>query len=328
MDQADSLMTQAWHAEFPLKGPAGEVVDLRRVFLSHGIAELPPMRLDQKAWTFEITVPLTGLKARRVVISQERPGHGLITVTGRPPTPRVGAAIMAQIRHVLSLDLDLTPFYAAAADDPDLAWVLTGAGRMVRSPTVFEDVVKTICTTNTSWGGTTRMVNALVEHLGEKAPGAPPTGPYGRAFPTPQAMAAAPNRFYKKVAGTGYRGPYLQALAKDVASGRVDLESLAVRSRDELPDDEVAAQLQALPGVGPYAAAHIMLMLGRYDRLILDSWTRPTYARLLGKKRPISDRTIERRFQRYGRYAGLAFWLFLTRDWLADDAPAYPLTQP
>ena len=328
MDQADSLMTQAGQAEFPLKGPAGEVVDLRRVFLSHGIAELPPMRLDQKAWTFEITVPLTGLKARRVVISQERPGHGLITVTGRPPTPRVGAAIMAQVRHVLSLDLDLTPFYAAAADDPDLAWVLTGAGRMVRSPTVFEDVVKTICTTNTSWGGTTRMVNALVEHLGEKAPGTPPTGPYGRAFPTPEAMAAAPNRFYKKVAGTGYRGPYLQALAKDVASGRVDLESLAVRSRDELPDDEVAAQLQALPGVGPYAAAHIMLMLGRYDRLILDSWTRPTYARLLGKKRPISDRTIERRFQRYGRYAGLAFWLFLTRDWLADDAPAYPLTQP
>ena len=191
---------------------------------------------------------------------------------------------------------------------------------MVRSPTVFEDVVKTICTTNTSWGGTTRMVNALVEHLGEKAPGAPPTGPYGRAFPTPKAMAAAPDRFYKKVAGTGYRGPYLRTLAKDVASGRVDLESLAQRSREELPDDDVAAQLQALPGVGLYAAAHIMLMLGRYDRLILDSWTRPTYARLLGKKRPIGDRTIERRFSRYGRYAGLAFWLFLTRDWLADEA--------
>jgi N-glycosylase/DNA lyase len=320
-------MTPAWPSEFPLVGPAGEVVDLRRVFLSHGIAELPPMRLDQKAWTFEITVPLTGLSARTVVISQARPGLGLITVTGRPPTPKVGASIMAQVRHVLSLDLDLTPFYAVAAEDPDLAWVRNGAGRMVRSPTVFEDVVKTICTTNTSWGGTTRMVNALVEHLGEKAPGAPPTGPYGRAFPTPEAMAAAPPRFFKKVAGAGYRGPYLQALAKDVASGRVELESLATRSRDELPDEEVAAQLQALPGVGPYAAAHIMLMLGRYDRLILDSWTRPTYGRLLGKKRPVSDRTIERRFARYGRYAGLAFWLFLTRDWLANDAPAYPLTQ-
>lgn len=321
-------MTPAWQVEFPLVGPEGEVVDLRRVFVSHGIADLPPMRLDQKAWTFEITLPLAGLSPRTVVISQARSGHGLIAVTGPALTPRVGAAIMAQVRHVLSLGLDLMPFYAMAAEDPDLAWVLKGAGRMVRSPTVFEDVVKTICTTNTSWGGTTRMVNALVEHLGEKAPGAPAAGPYGRAFPTPEAMAAAPDRFYKKVAGAGYRGPYLKTLAKDVASGRVELESLARRSREELPDDEVAAQLLGLPGVGPYAAAHIMLMLGRYDRLILDSWTRPTYARLLGKKRPVSDRTIERRFKPYGRYAGLAFWLFLTRDWLVDDAPSYPWVQP
>ncbi|TMD88930.1 MAG: DNA-3-methyladenine glycosylase 2 family protein [Chloroflexi bacterium] len=321
-------MTPAWQGEFPLVGPAGEVVDLRRVFLSHGIAELPPMRLDQKAWTFEITVPLTGLGARTLLISQARPGHGVIRVTGRAPTHRVAAAIMAQVRHVLSLDLDLSPFYAVAAGDPALAWVLNGAGRMVRSPTVFEDVVKTICTTNTSWGGTTRMVNALVEHLGEKAPGAPASGPYGRAFPTPEAMATAPERFYKEVAGTGYRGPYLKTLSTDVARGRVDLEALASAPPEVVPDDEVAAQLQALPGVGPYAAAHIMLMLGRYDRLILDSWTRPTYARLLGRKRPVADRTIERRFKRYGRYAGLAFWLFLTRDWLADDAPAYSVTQP
>jgi len=297
------------------------VIDLRRVFLSHGIAELTPMRLDQKAWTFEITVPLAGVGARTLKISQARPGHGLVSVVGQSLTPQIAAAVMAQVRHVLSLDLDLTPFYAVAATDPDLAWVLTGAGRMVRSPTVFEDVVKTICTTNTSWGGTTRMVNALVENLGEKAPGAPAAGPYGRAFPTPAAMAAAPTHFYKKVAGAGYRGPYLKALATSVAKGRVDLETLALASRDDLPDDEVAARLQALPGVGPYAAAHIMLMLGRYDRRILDSWTRPTYARLLGRKRPVSDRMIERRFKRYGRYAGLAFWLFLTRDWLREDAP-------
>jgi N-glycosylase/DNA lyase len=277
------------------------------------------MRLDQKAWTFEITVPLAGIGARTLTISQARPGQGLISVAGSRLTQRVGAALMAQVRHVLSLDVDLTPFYAVAAGDPGLAWVLTGAGRMVRSPTVFEDVVKTICTTNTSWGGTTRMVNALIQHLGEKAPGAPPDSPYGRAFPTPAAMAAAPPSFYKEVAGAGYRGPYLKALATSVAEGRVDLESLATTSREDLPDDEVDDRLQALRGVGPYAAAHIMLMLGRYDQLILDSWTRPTYARLLGRKRPVSDRVIERRFKRYGPYAGLAFWLFLTRDWLPDE---------
>src|SRR6267143_6901910 len=241
-------MAEGWPAEFPLLGPAGEVVDLRRVFLSHGIAELPPMRLDQKAWTFEITVPLAGLGARTLVISQARPGYGVIQVAGRAPTDRVAAAIMAQVRHVLSLDLDLSPFYAVAAGDPDLAWVVAGAGRMVRSPTVFEDVVKTICTTNTSWGGTTRMVNALVEHLGERAPGARASGPYGRAFPTPAALAAARPSFYKKVAGTGYRGSYLKALATSVTKGRVDLEALAATSRDDLADEQVATHLQALPG--------------------------------------------------------------------------------
>src|SRR3989440_7321272 len=206
-------MGEGWTAEFPLIGPAGEVIDLRRVFLSHGIAELPPMPLDQKGWNFEITVPLAGIGARTLILSQARPGQGLISVAGPSPTPQVGAAIMAQVRHVLSLDLDLTPFYAVAAEDPDLAWVLTGAGRMVRSPTVFEDVVKTICTTNTSWGGTTRMVNALVEHLGVKAPGAPASGPFGRAFPTPQAMAGAPPTFYKKVVGAAYSAASLKTLA-------------------------------------------------------------------------------------------------------------------
>jgi len=317
-----------WSAEFPLLGPAGEVVDLRRVFLSHGIASLPPMRLDEKAWTFEITVPLAAVGARTLTVSQARPGHGLVSMVGESLTPGVGSAVMTQVRHVLSLDLDLTPFYAVASDDPDLSWVVRGAGRMVRSPTVFEDVVKTICTTNTSWGGTTRMVNALVEHLGEKAPGAPAGGPYGRAFPTPQAMATAPADFYKAVAGAGYRGAYLKDLSVAVAEGRVDLESLGRTSRDAVPDDDVVTQLQALPGVGPYAAAHIMLMLGRYSQLILDSWTRPKYARLLGRKRQVSDRTIVRRFRRYGPYAGLAFWLFLTRDWIADEAASYSWVQP
>src|SRR5256886_12832300 len=209
----------SWTAEFPLLGPAGELVDRRRVFPSDGIHSPPPMRLDEKAWTFEITVPLAAVGARTLTISQARPGHGLVSVVGESLTSEIASAVMAQVRHVLSLDLDLMPFYTVAADDPDLNWVVRGAGRMVRSPTVFEDVVKTICTTNTSWGGTTRMVNALVEHLGLKAPGAAASGPYGRAFPTAQAMAAAPEHFYKTVAGAGYRAADLKDLSVAVAEG-------------------------------------------------------------------------------------------------------------
>jgi N-glycosylase/DNA lyase len=193
--------------------------------------------------------------------------------------------------------------------------VTSGAGRLLRSPTVFEDVVKTICTTNCTWSATVRMVTALVENLGE--PGAEAEGPFGRAFPTAQAMARKNSAFYTETVRAGYRGSYLQALAKSVASGKLDLEALARAGTQELSDEEVAARLLELPGVGPYAAAHIMMLLGRYTPLVLDSWTRPKYLKVSGSKRA-KDTTIERRFRRYGEYAGLAFWLYLTRDWVDE----------
>ncbi len=122
-------------------------------------------------------------------------------------------------------------------------------------------------------------------------------------------------RFYRDVARAGYRGAYLVALSRSVADGELDLEALGRATAEELPEEELEARLLALPGVGPYAAAHIMLTLGRYSRLILDSWTRPTYAKRAGRK-AVSDDVIARRFKPYGPYAGLAFWLFLTRDWV------------
>ena len=305
-----------WTRELRLAGPGGEPVDLWRSIQSHGLVDLPPMRIDEAGCALEITVPLPSSRPRTLRIADGRAGHAEITVTGRPPGKRQASDLEAAAAHVFRLDEDLSPFYAAAASDPDLAWATQGAGRLVRSPSVFEEVVKTICTTNCAWSATERMVGALVEHLGEPAVGAP-DGPYGRAFPTPEAMAAADESFYRDVMRAGYRGAYLQSLAADVATGALDLEALGRASRDDLPDDDLAAILLALPGVGPYAAAHIMMLLGRYSRLVLDSWTRPKYASLNGGRKA-KDSTIERRFRRYGPYAGLAFWLLLTRDWVTD----------
>jgi 3-methyladenine DNA glycosylase/8-oxoguanine DNA glycosylase len=239
---------------------------------------------------------------------------------GPPPGPPAAAALTAAVRRMLCLDDDLSGFYTAVADDPGLAWAARGAGRLLRSPTVFEDVVKTVCTTNCAWSATERMVGALVGRLGEPAPGAPPGDVAGRAFPSPEAMASAGVEFYTGVARAGYRGSYLREIARREVSGEVDLEGLLAASRADLPDEEVERRLLDLPGVGPYGAAHVMLLLGRHSRLVLDSWTRPKYAYLMGKPKGelVADGTIARRFRRYGEHAGLAFWLVLTRDWVDD----------
>ena len=293
-------MARHWSKELELVGAGGEPVDLRRTLASHGVADLPPNAIDEEAWTLTTTLALPhGAATVRV-----RPGgRGHARIDGSGPS----AGALDAIRHMLRLDADLSAFYAVARADDGLAWVARGAGRMMRSPTVFEDVVKTICTTNCAWSATVRMTTALVEHLGAEAPDG------RRAFPEPAAMAGAGDDFYRDVVRAGYRGAYLHALALAVAEGALDLEAL---NDPELSDDEVAERLLALPGCGPYATAHMMMLLGRYSRLILDSWTRPKYARVNGRK--AADRTIERRFRRYGDYAGLAFWLYLTRDWVAD----------
>jgi len=292
-------------AELPLVGGGGEPVDFRRTLASHGVASLPPSYIDEETWTLEVTLS-SGRGARTIRVAEGRAGYARVEGATN--------AALARLRHMFRLDEDLSPFYTVASDDPQLAWAASGAGRMLRSPTVFEDVVKTICTTNCAWGGTVRMVTALVEHLGV----ASPTG--RRTFPRAAAMAEAGLDFYRDVARAGYRGAYLRSLAGAVACGDLDLEGFAVATPADLPDAELETALLALPGVGPYATAHIMMTLGRHSRLILDSWTRPKYARLMGRTKPVPDRAIEKRFRPYGAFAGLAFWLFVTRDWV-DDGP-------
>ena len=293
-------------------------MDLLRTLTSHGLASLPPLEIDEADVTLITTLAVSSGRPRTIRVSRGGRGRARVEVLGRSPGRRAAESLVATVRHVLHMDEDLSRFYALTAEDPDLSWVARGAGRMIRSPTVFEEVVRIVCTTNCSWAATTRMLTALVEGLGEAAPGAPPEGWRGRAFPTAEAMAEAGDRFYRDEVRAGYRGPYLLALARGAAEDAFDLEALARASREELSDDEMEARLVALPGVGPYAAAHIMLLLGRYSRLILDSWTRPKYARLRAARRPVSDASILRRFRRYGPYAGLAFWCYVTRDWVDD----------
>jgi len=90
-----------------------------------------------------------------------------------------------------------------------------------------------------------------------------------------------------------------------------------------LPTPELLARLHELRGFGPYAAEHLLRLLGRHDHLALDSWTRGKLARIRGKRRQPSDRTLRRWYAPYGPWAGLAMWLEVTADW-HGEAPSWP----
>jgi 3-methyladenine DNA glycosylase/8-oxoguanine DNA glycosylase len=293
----------------PLVGAGGEPVDFWRTVVSHGLVFLPPTSVDETGRTLEAAVRTAqGVRLLRI---RQVDGEAEVRLAGNS-NAQLRAEVRETTRHLLRLDEDLSAFYEIAHADAELHWAGIGAARLVRSPSVFEEVIKTVCTTNCTWSATVRMVSMLVDGLGDPTP--PGDGATRRrAFPTPAAMADAPESFYKDEVRSGYRAPFMREIARRVASGEVDLEALAA---SDLSDDDLERELLALPGVGKYAAAHIMLLLGRYSRLVLDSWTRPKYVSLVGRAK--TDRQIAWRFRRFGRFAGLAFWLYVTQDWVQE----------
>ena len=280
--------------------------NFRRTVLSHGWCALPPFELDRDRWVLTRVLEVGLKKPVTVVITANR--AGLKIVTSRNVSPRATERIIRDVRHMLRLDDDLRDFYSTMAAEPDFSWISTqGAGRLLRSPTVYEDLVKMICTTNCSWALTEKMVNALVNELGSVSDDG------RKSFPTAAAMAAKSESFYRDKIRAGYRAPYLQELAQRVTAGEIDVESWL---SNRAPMAELMKALKDVKGVGNYAAENLLKLIGRYDGLALDSWTRAQFARARNQGRAASDKKILRFYSRFNSWRGLALWCDMTRDWL------------
>ena len=217
------------------------------------------------------------------------------------PTPSAADAreLAARARRMLRLDEDLTDFHARCRRSRALRPVAeVGAGRLLRSPDLWEDAVKGICTTNVTWERTKRMVEALTS-LGPK-----PDGTSARAFPTPSEVLEAGSDFLLRQAGTGYRAKSMLKLAEGVADGAIDLST---PDRPDATSAERLAALEALPGIGPVTAGYLAMLLGSYDTLVLDSSTRAFAVRTFGPEAADPDR-LARHYTRFGRWRALAFW--------------------
>jgi N-glycosylase/DNA lyase len=292
--------------------PAPVGFSFTRTAISHGWSDLPPFEIDLKNWTITRVIDLGQDRAMTVTISPS--DGGLKVATPRKLGKLAAQKVMRDVTHIFRLDDDMAAFYSLVAGEPDFAWISqAGAGRLLRSPTVFEDLVKTICTTNCSWALTVKMVGGVVNAIGARS------NDGRRGFPTPEAMAAQPESFFRDHMRAGYRAPYLKELAERVASGSLDVEAWLT---SDLPTAELKREMKQVKGVGDYAAENLLKLLGRYEGLALDSWVRAKFARTRNKGRTAEDKKIERYYGRFGQWRGLALWCDMTRDWVGEDGNA------
>jgi 3-methyladenine DNA glycosylase/8-oxoguanine DNA glycosylase len=282
--------------------PARQPFILDSVIRSHGWVQLLPFGSDDQTNSLSYLLELDSGEVVAIFV-QETPGGVRVQVDSLLSI-EAQSELAGKIAWMLGLDMDFTSFYSQASGEPKLATAAERArGRILRSATIFEDVVRTILTTNTTWSGTKRMVKALVDMYG--APLA--SNPEIKAFPTSQRLAAADVERLRKEGKLGYRAPYIHELAQREASGELDLEALKANS---LPTPDLRKRLLILKGVGDYAAANLLMLLGYYDFIPVDSWALKMVSHEFYGGNPIGRKEVEAAFERWGEWQGLAFWLW------------------
>lgn len=227
-----------------------------------------------------------------------RAGGELRVMADRALSSRERAEAKRQIARMLHMDGAGSEEGVAAFHRVDGRWKKSGRARLFRSPTLWEDVVKTVTSCNVAWPSTVGMNRRLCDVLGRGA------------FPSAEKVARTRVTTLRARCRVGYRDQRMVELAKMFRSGEIDEGWL---TDPAVSDDEVFAFLKRLPGIGPYSAGNIMQLVGRYSRLAVDTETVRHARAALGMEGTDAAlmRRVETHYEAFGDHRFRSYWFEL-----------------
>lgn len=257
---------------------------------SHGWVQLSPWRWNPESGELSRPEKLASGERTEISVRQTAPDRLLVrwspaSLQDAPPEQQV----VGRVQRWLSLDWDPeTAIGVAEGLDPVVAgYIRAGGGRFLRGSTLYEDLVKTICTINASWPYTRQMIERLVALVGDGV------------FPAPTAVVAGGAEFLRVHGRVGFRAAVIeQVTAELLRRGWIDEQGHALAS-------PTAEELMSLRGLGPYAASHMRVLLRDYSHLPVDSEVRRYCRENLGLK---ADE-IDRYYDAWGEYRFLGYKL-------------------
>lgn len=269
--------------------------DFRKLVLAHGWAFLAPFEWDHEQGRLARPVRLPdGQHVPATVSVASNDGRSVVTVRVRAEhalSAEDRRAVREQVRRMLRLDEDFSEFHRLCAADPDLRFVAKHrCGGLLRAPSAFEDMVKTVCTTNCDWRNTKKMVESLCAFA-------------GGGFPAPEDLLPYSPKRLAKLAPVGYRAATIIDVARRCAQGRLAVDGWA-------RDGDFARVREALGGIkgfGPYSVNHVLVLLGCYEGIPLDSEVLAYLRRTHSDGREVGPGEAVQPYDRYGRFRFLAF---------------------
>lgn len=211
-------------------------------------------------------------------------------------------AALAEARQICGLELDLPAFYTVARRDPVLGVLvprLYGL-RPTLMPQPLEMLVGAVCAQQVNLRFAFTVRARLVRGFGT------PVAVGGHtvyAFPDAERLARAQVRQLRAMQFTVRKAEYIIGLARQVASGDLDLEGLRGR-----PNDEVMRTLTAIRGFGRWTAEWFLARsLGRGDVCPAgDLGVRKAFGHFFGRGRLPSETSVRRRAAAWGGHQNLA----------------------
>ncbi len=281
--------------EFRLAAPSD--FSLLETVSAHGWRRLLPFQWEEETQTLSRAEALSDGRVIVLKISAADGGGAVQVQTDTDCDPEEAAA---WVNRMLQLDLPLDDFHAYCRTRPELAHLAEcRRGRLLRCPTLWEDAVKVIATTNTTWAQTIAMTARLVGEFGTE----------GRTFPAPAQIAAAPLDDFAAKARMGYRAAYVHSIAAALCGGTLGLEAWQT---EDPTADELRKRLLSLRGIGPYGAACLLLYLGKPAHVNSDSVARAALSQELG--RSVTDKEVHAFFEGHGQWRGLVYNFYPWRE--------------
>jgi len=298
--------------------PVTSPFDYRSALNAHGWVDLLPNIHDPVVPSFSRIEALPSVGIVRMTVSAQGAGKDQQIIIQVDTPGRLSGAdkdyLRSAVSHMLRLDEDFSDFYALCSVQNGM-WKNIGAGigRLLRSPAVFEDLVKVICTTNVQWGGTKRMVRELVQAFGLPFN----SDPAQRSFPSPASIVQYSFEDFRQKVRLGYREEYIYRLARQFADGELNSSDF---QDSALTTEELRKKLLALKGIGGYAAASMLMLLGRYDHIPVDTVFRQFMAEKYAIDVSEDLSAALAVYEDWGRWKHLAYWF----DMLNFESPPDP----
>ena len=243
---------------------------------------------------------LLGFLAARAVPGVEAAGAGGYSRTLRLTDLRDLPVVVSRLRRLLDLDADPVAVDTALAADPHLAGTV-GATPGIRVPGTVdgaETVLRAVLGQQVSVAAARTAAGRLAVALG--TPLQTPDGELTRLFPTPEVVA---ERATEVLTGPRRRIEAVRTVAAALAGGGLVVDA----GRDP---EQLRAELEALPGLGPWTAGYVVLrVLGGTDELLHGDLAMRRGAASLGLPSDVDGlRTYARRWRPWRSYAGMHLW--------------------